>query len=78
MAAREILDVFPAGGPRGSWPAEEKAAELTASGTPAAVVMSLLDDAFLVVLEGESDEHSKAKEPLPIRPPRPHPQGVTL
>jgi hypothetical protein len=22
-----------------------------------------------------SDEHSRAKEPLPIRPPRPHPQG---
>ncbi|MGW6222239.1 hypothetical protein ACWF8U_20415 [Streptomyces olivaceus] len=23
-------------------------------------------------------EHGRAKEPLPIRPPRPHPQGVTL
>ncbi|MFE9286666.1 hypothetical protein [Streptomyces olivaceus] len=79
MAGREILADFLAGNPRGSWPAEEKAAELTASGTPATVVMSLADDAFLVVLEGEPDpEHGRAKEPLPIRPPRPHPQGVTL
>ncbi|MBZ6290370.1 hypothetical protein KVH30_02130 [Streptomyces olivaceus] len=49
MAAREILADFPAGGPRGSWPAEEKAAELTASGTPATVVMDLPSDRLLVV-----------------------------
>lgn len=54
MAAREVLADFPAGGPRGSWPAEEKAAELTAAGTPATVVMSLDEDAFLVVPEGAS------------------------
>jgi hypothetical protein len=24
-----------------------------------------------------SAEHERAKEPLPIRPPRPHPQGFT-
>ncbi|MEU4051290.1 hypothetical protein AB0F09_19085 [Streptomyces olivaceus] len=49
MAGREILADFPAGNPRGSWPAEEKAAELTASGTPAAVAMDLDSDRFLVV-----------------------------
>ncbi|MFL4904852.1 hypothetical protein ACJ6WF_17095 [Streptomyces sp. MMS24-I2-30] len=25
-----------------------------------------------------SAEHAKAKEPLPTRPPRPHPQGFVL
>lgn len=25
-----------------------------------------------------SAEHERAKEPLPIRPPRPHPQGFVL
>ncbi|MBZ6102739.1 hypothetical protein [Streptomyces olivaceus] len=49
MSAREILADFPAGNPRGSWPAEEKAAELTASGTPATVVMDLSSDRLLVV-----------------------------
>ncbi|MCM8552278.1 hypothetical protein [Streptomyces sp. STCH 565 A] len=54
MTAREVLADFPAGGPRGSWPAEEKAAELTAAGTPATVTMDLPSDRFLVVLEAES------------------------
>jgi hypothetical protein len=49
VSAREILDFFPAGGPRGSWPAEEKAAELTAQGQPATVRMDLDSDRFLVV-----------------------------
>ncbi|MET9445030.1 hypothetical protein [Streptomyces sp. NPDC006610] len=49
-----ILADFPAGGPRGSWSAEEKAAELTASGTPATVRMDLANDRFIVVPEGES------------------------
>lgn len=47
--AREILADFPAGGPRGSWPAEEKAAELNASGIPATVVQDIRTDRFLVV-----------------------------
>ncbi|MEV0556265.1 hypothetical protein AB0I27_22785 [Streptomyces sp. NPDC050597] len=51
MTAREILDSFPAGGPRGSWPAEEKAQQLRQSGTPAEVVMDLPSDRFLVVPE---------------------------
>lgn len=54
MTAREILDRVPASHPRGSWPAEERAAELTAAGTPATVVMDLDADAFLVVPERAS------------------------
>ncbi|WP_199818740.1 hypothetical protein [Streptomyces leeuwenhoekii] len=53
MSAREVLDAFPGGHPRGSWPAEERAAELTASGTPATVRMDLESDRFLVVPAGE-------------------------
>ncbi|MFC1260663.1 MULTISPECIES: hypothetical protein [Streptomyces] len=53
MAGREILADFPAGGPRGSWPAEEKAAELTAQGQPATVRMDLDSDRFVVVRAGE-------------------------
>ncbi|GHH87865.1 hypothetical protein GCM10017771_30800 [Streptomyces capitiformicae] len=49
MSAREIFDSFPAGGPRGSWPAEEMAAELRTQGTDATVVMDLAGDRFLVV-----------------------------
>ncbi|MFC8065471.1 hypothetical protein [Streptomyces sp. NPDC057293] len=49
MTAREILADFPAGNPRGSWPAEEKAAELTAQGQPATVRMDLDSDRFVVV-----------------------------
>lgn len=52
MTARTVLADFPAGGPRGSWPAEERAAELTAAGTPATVVMDYPSDRFLVVVDG--------------------------
>lgn len=48
--ARTVLERFPAGAPRGSWPAEERAAELRREGKPAEVRMSLADDAFLVVV----------------------------
>ncbi|MCZ4510454.1 hypothetical protein O3Q52_20120 [Streptomyces sp. ActVer] len=47
--AREVFDSFPAGGPRGSWPAEEKAQQLRQAGTPATVRMDLDSDRFLVV-----------------------------
>ncbi|MFE9432365.1 hypothetical protein ACFYNA_15405 [Streptomyces sp. NPDC006640] len=47
--AAEVLDSFPAGGPRGSWPAEQKAAELRKAGQRAEVVMDLDSDRFLVV-----------------------------
>ncbi|MFI8194696.1 hypothetical protein ACIF8T_39365 [Streptomyces sp. NPDC085946] len=47
---RTVLERFPAGGPRGSWPAEEYAAARRAQGMPdAQVVMDLRTDQFLVV-----------------------------
>jgi hypothetical protein len=47
----KVLERFPAGAPRGSWPAEEYAARLRAAGEPGAtVVMDLQSDAFLVVV----------------------------
>ena len=54
MTARQILAEYPAGNPRGSWPAEEKAAELTAQGQPATVRMDIARDRFIVVPERES------------------------
>lgn len=55
---RKILESFPAGGPRGSWPAEEYAAERRAEGkTDATVVMDLPSDTFRVVA-GQDDEES--------------------
>lgn len=53
MTAREILADFPASHPRGSWPAEEKAAELRAAGVPATVRMDLPNDRFIIVPAGE-------------------------
>ena len=47
---RTVLERFPAGGPRGSWPAEEFAAAWRARGTDAQVVMDLPSDQFLVCL----------------------------
>jgi hypothetical protein len=43
-----VLERFPAGGPRGSWPAEEYAAARRAEGQPATVVMNLTTDEYLV------------------------------
>ncbi|MFF7446315.1 MULTISPECIES: hypothetical protein [unclassified Streptomyces] len=51
----KVLERFPAGAPRGSWPAEEYAAQRRAQGEPATVVMDLNSDAFLVVLQGDDD-----------------------
>ncbi|MER5509356.1 hypothetical protein ABT052_29065 [Streptomyces sp. NPDC002766] len=48
--SRTVLERFPAGGPRGSWPAEEYAAVQRAQGRPdAQVVMDLPGDQFLVI-----------------------------
>ncbi|MCS0603768.1 hypothetical protein NX794_21485 [Streptomyces sp. LP11] len=58
MSAK-VLERFPAGSPRGSWPAEEFAAARRAEGEPATVVMDLRSDAFLVVVEAP-DEDSRA------------------
>jgi hypothetical protein len=49
---RTVLERFPAGSPRGSWPAEEFAADRRAAGQPAEVVMCLRTDSFLVVVRG--------------------------
>ncbi|MFI1046240.1 hypothetical protein [Streptomyces griseoruber] len=51
-----VLERFPAGAPRGSWPAEECAARLRAEGRPATVVMDLKSDAFLVVVPARDEE----------------------
>ncbi|WP_329213532.1 hypothetical protein OG352_01680 [Streptomyces sp. NBC_01485] len=52
----KVLERFSAGGPRGSWPAEECAARRRAEGQPATVVMDLKSDAFLVVVPASSDD----------------------
>ncbi|MFE0886957.1 hypothetical protein [Streptomyces rochei] len=50
--SRTVLERFPAGSPRGSWPAEEYAAAQRAQGRPdARVVMDLSSDQFLVVTD---------------------------
>ncbi|WP_320773945.1 hypothetical protein [Streptomyces sp. CRN 30] len=52
----KVLERFPAGSPRGSWPAEEFAAARRAQGEPATVVMDLKSDAFLVVVPVAEEE----------------------
>lgn len=48
---RTVLERFPAGAPRGSWPAEQFAADRRAAGQPAEVVMDLRTDSFLVIVK---------------------------
>ncbi|MET8751310.1 hypothetical protein ABZW32_14610 [Streptomyces sp. NPDC004667] len=48
---RTVLERFPAGHPRGFWPADEYAAAQRAQGTDAHVVMDLASDQFLVVTD---------------------------
>lgn len=46
----KVLERFQAGDPRGSWPAEARAAEERGAGNPdAEVIMDLPTDRFLVV-----------------------------
>ncbi|WP_217242665.1 hypothetical protein [Streptomyces sp. AC555_RSS877] len=52
----KVLERFPAGAPRGSWPAEEYAAARRAAGEPAKVVMDLKSDAFLVVVPAHEED----------------------
>ncbi|MFD7135193.1 hypothetical protein [Streptomyces sp. NPDC059894] len=49
--ARTVLERFPAGHPRGSWPADEYAAAQRDQGLDAHVVMDLRTDQFLVVTD---------------------------
>lgn len=51
---RTVLEHFPAGGPRGSWPAEEFAADRRREGIDARVVMDLPSDSFLVISEHDT------------------------
>lgn len=51
---RRVLESFPAGAPRGQWPAESFAAEQRRNGVPARVVMDLASDSFLVIVEEAS------------------------
>ncbi|MEL3946925.1 MULTISPECIES: hypothetical protein [Streptomyces] len=53
MNGRVVLESFPAGGPRGSWPAEEFARDRRREGQRAEVVMDLSSDAFLVIVRGQ-------------------------
>ncbi|MET8474731.1 hypothetical protein ABZY90_31650 [Streptomyces sp. NPDC006422] len=53
---RVVLRRFPAGGPRGSWPAEEYANRRRQEGQPAEVVMDLATDAFLVIVREPTAE----------------------
>lgn len=48
---RTVLESFPAGAPRGQWPAEAFAADRRREGIPARVVMDLDTDSFLVIVE---------------------------
>lgn len=56
----KVLERFPAGSPRGSWPAEEYAARRRAEGEPATVVMDLETDAFLVVVPARDEDRVPA------------------
>ncbi|MBB5932339.1 hypothetical protein [Streptomyces echinatus] len=47
---RKVLERFPAGAPRGSWPAEEFAQQQRRQGVAAEVVMDLASDSYLVVV----------------------------
>ncbi|CBG73916.1 conserved hypothetical protein [Streptomyces scabiei 87.22] len=47
-----MLGRFPAGGPRGSWPAEELAHAARLEGQQAEVVMDIATDMFLVIVRG--------------------------
>ncbi|MFE5735048.1 hypothetical protein ACFQ7A_29575 [Streptomyces sp. NPDC056528] len=59
--SRTVLERFPAGGPRGSWPAEEFAGARRDEGVPARVVMDLETDAFLVVVEQRPPERRQTE-----------------
>ncbi|MFF3707551.1 hypothetical protein [Streptomyces phaeochromogenes] len=56
VMSAKVLERFPAGAPRGSWPAEEYAALRRAEGQPAAVVMDLKSDTFLVVVPAHDED----------------------
>ncbi|MFD4986922.1 hypothetical protein [Streptomyces sp. NPDC058374] len=54
QAEAERVERFPAGGPRGSWPAEEYARVCRSRGQAAEVVMDLPSDAYWVIVRQPS------------------------
>ncbi|MET8723376.1 hypothetical protein [Streptomyces misionensis] len=58
---RTVLGSFPAGGPRGSWPAEEFAHARRLEGRPAEVVMDLATDTFLVIVRGVPRDRAESE-----------------
>ncbi|OKK03881.1 hypothetical protein AMK26_17965 [Streptomyces sp. CB03234] len=62
---RTVLERFPAGGPRGSWPAEEFARARRDEGLAAEVVMDIDADAFLVIVP--QPRPPKPRVPAPTR-----------
>ncbi|AIR97804.1 hypothetical protein [Streptomyces glaucescens] len=60
MNGRTVIERFPAGGPRGSWPAEEFAHARRAEGLPAEVVMDLATDTFLVIVREKATADAAA------------------
>ncbi|MFD9970746.1 hypothetical protein ACFWYA_21840 [Streptomyces sp. NPDC059011] len=62
----KVVESFPAGGPRGSWPAEECAAKRREQGRCATVVMDLEGDACLVVEPPEPAERRGPRSPRTV------------
>ncbi|MFE0275637.1 hypothetical protein ACFWZY_26590 [Streptomyces sp. NPDC058992] len=62
----KVVESFPAGGSRGSWPAEECAAKRREQGRCATVVMDLEGDAFLVVEPPEPAERRGPRSPRTV------------
>ncbi|GAA2993865.1 hypothetical protein [Streptomyces fulvorobeus] len=56
---RTVLEQFPAGGPRGSRPAEEFAEARRGEGMAAEVVMDLEQDVFLVVVPQQAGDRGR-------------------
>ncbi|MFF7178672.1 hypothetical protein [Streptomyces sp. NPDC008121] len=65
---RTVLEKFPAGGPRGSWPAEEFASARRDEGLPAKVIMDLESDTFLVIVEQRTARSTSARPPKTPQP----------
>ncbi|MEU8679673.1 hypothetical protein [Streptomyces sp. NPDC048560] len=56
---RTVLEQFPAGGPRGSLPAEEFAEARRGEGMAAEVVMNLDQDVFLVIVPQQATDRGR-------------------
>ncbi|GHF63189.1 hypothetical protein GCM10018787_09150 [Streptomyces thermodiastaticus] len=73
MDGRTVVERFPAGGPRGSWQAQEFARARRQEGLPAEVVTDLATDTFLVfVRSGDNGAGPAVRRGgrAPVRPSR--------